>query len=74
MIQTLPFLTPNPQRCERTLAHCHERLVRRRKRRNTTGGRSNMTYLAVERALVGVLCVVYIAGVALVAMQVLFSG
>jgi hypothetical protein len=62
MIETLPMLTPNPQRCERTLTRCHERLARRR-----------FNYLAIERALIGGLCVLYISSVAAVAIQMLFS-
>ena len=70
MIQTLPPLTPNAQRGERTIARCHLRLARRRKRLLPAEG-GNTTYLAVERALVGGLCVIYISGVALVAIQML---
>lgn len=73
MIGPLPVLTPNPQRSKRTLTRCHERLARRRRPRNTTRGRSDTTYLAIERALIGGLCVVYIAGVALVAIHVLLG-
>jgi len=70
MIQPLPLLTPNAQRGQRTIARCHERLARRRKRMELAEG-GNTTYLAVERALVGMLCVIYISGVALVAIQML---
>ena len=70
MIEPLPLLTPNAQRGQRTIARCHERLARRRKRFGPAEG-GNTTYLAVERALVGVLCVIYISGVALVAIQML---
>ena len=65
MIEALPLLTPDPRRSDRTLARCHDRLGRRHRRRTT--------YLAVERAIVGGLCVVYISGVALVAIQMLTS-
>jgi hypothetical protein len=64
MIEALPILTPEPRRCERTLARCHERLARRH---------GNSRYLAIERALIGGLCVIYISGVAVVAIQMLFS-
>jgi hypothetical protein len=74
MIETLPLLTPSRQRSERTIARCHERLARRHKRRDSTGGRSKTSYLVIERALIGTLCVVYISGVALVAIQVLIGG
>ena len=70
MIQPLPLLTPNAQRGQRTIARCHARLARLRpvvRRRNTT-------YLAVERALIGGLCLIYISGVALVAIQMLSGG
>jgi hypothetical protein len=70
MIQPLPLLTPNPQRGQRTIARCHERLARRR----PVVRRSNTTYLAVERALIGGLCVIYLSGVALVAIQMLSGG
>lgn len=70
MIQPLPLLTPNAQRSQRTIARCHERLARRRKRLGSAGGGST-TYLAIERALIGGLCVIYLSGVALVAIQML---
>jgi hypothetical protein len=69
MIQTLPLLTPNAQRSQRTIARCHERLAHRRPVRGV-----NTTYLAVERALIGGLCLIYISGVALVAIQMLSGG
>ena len=71
MIQTLPPLTPNAQRGQRTAARCHDRLARRRKRLERADGGGNRTYLAVERVLIGGLCVIYISGVALVAIQML---
>ena len=67
MIQPLPLLTPNAQRGQRTVARCHERLARLR----PVVGRGNTTYLAVERALIGGLCLIYISGVALVAIRML---
>lgn len=70
MIQPLPLLTPNAQHGQRTLTRCHERLARLR----PVVRRGNMTYLAVERALIGGLCVIYISGVALVAIQMLSGG
>ena len=72
MIETLPLLTPDPQRGEQTRTRCHERLARRRTGRNTIDGRSNSNYLAIERALIGALCVIYISGVALVTLEMLF--
>ena len=74
MIQTLPALTPNAQRGQRTIARCHQRLARRRKRLGPAAGGENTTYLAVERVLVGGLCVIYISGVALVAIKMLSGG
>jgi hypothetical protein len=70
MIQPLPLLTPDAQRGQRTVARCHERLARRR----PDVRRGNTTYLAIERALIGGLCVIYISGVALIAIQVLSGG
>ena len=70
MIQPLPLLTPNPRRGERTIARCHERLARVR----PVVRRGNTTYLAVERALIGGLCLIYISGVALIAIQMLGGG
>ena len=74
MIETLPLLTPDPQRTTRILARCHERLAHRHKRAQAAARRTRSRYLAVERALFGCLCVMYIAGVALVAFQVLAGG
>jgi hypothetical protein len=71
MIEPLPILTPNAQRGRRTIARCHDRLARRRKRLGHADGDGNTTYLAVERALIGGLCVIYLSGVALVAIQML---
>ena len=71
MIETLPLLTPNAQRGERTIARCHERLARRRKRLEAAATRTSARYLAVERVLIGGFCVIYLSGVALVAIQML---
>ena len=71
MIEALPLLKPDPLRGGRTTARCHDRLARQRKRLYAAVRRSNTTYLAVERTLVGALCVIYISGVALIAIQVL---
>jgi len=71
MIQPLPLLTPNAQRGRRTITRCHERLARRRKRLGSAAGGTDTTYLAVERAFIGGLCVLYLSGVALVAIQML---
>ena len=73
MIETLPLLTPDPRRRDRTIARCHERLERRQKRRLSGAIRPTTIYLAVERAIVGGLCVAYISGVALVAIRVLLD-
>ena len=70
MIPSLPLLTPDAQRSERTIARCHERLARLR----PVAGRGNTMYLAIERALIGGLCLIYISGVALVAIQILSGG
>ena len=74
MIETLPLLTPNVRRSERTLARCHDRLSRQHKRRITVVAHPNTTYLAIERAVIGVLCVIYMSGVAAVAIKVLMGG
>jgi hypothetical protein len=73
MIETLPLLTPDAQRGERTIARCHERLARRRQRLEAAR-RGHTRYLAIERALVVGFCVLYLSGVALVAIQVLSGG
>ena len=70
MIHSLPLLTPDAQRSQRTIARCHERLARLR----PAVRRGNTTYLAVERALIGGLCLIYISGVALTAIQMLSGG
>lgn len=71
MIEPLPLLIPDTHRGRRTIARCHKRLARLR--RVHAGGR-NLTYLALERALLGGLCLIYISGVALVAIQMLSGG
>ena len=74
MIETLPLLIPDPQRSARTTARCHERLARRRKRlAPVTGKRPTPRSGTVERALIGIFCVVYLSGVALVAIEVLIE-
>jgi hypothetical protein len=70
MIQPLPLLTPNAERGQRTMARCHARLVHRR----PVARGVNATYLAVERALIGGLCLIYISEIALIAIQVLSGG
>ena len=69
----LPLLTPSAERSQRTIARCHETLTRRRKRQEAAT-RTNARYLAVERAVIGGLCVVYISGVLFVALQMLSGG
>jgi hypothetical protein len=71
MTQSLPLLRPNAQRSQRTIARCHERLARRRKRGGPAASRNSSTYLAVERAVIGGLCVIYMSGIALIAIQML---
>lgn len=70
MIESLPLLTPNAQRGQRTVERCHKRLSRLQ----PAAKRNNTTYLAIERALVVGLCVIYLSGVALVAIQMLGGG
>ena len=74
MIETLPLLTPNPERSARTIDRCHKRLARRRKPMVTDTSGPYSTYLAVERAVIGGLCVIYISGVALIAIHVLIGS
>lgn len=74
MIDTLPLLTPDPQRCERTRKRCSERLTRERTHRNSPGGRVNTIGVAIERVFIGGLCAIYISGVALVAIQMLSAA
>ena len=71
MIQPLPLLTPNAQRGQRTIARCHKRLARLR---SVVRRDNNTTYLAVERALIGGLCLIYLSGIAIVAIQMLSGG
>ena len=71
MMETLPLLTPDPQRGQRTVARCHERLARRRSHRQPVVTRVSAGYLLAERVLVGGLCVVYMSSVALAALQML---
>ena len=73
MIETLPLLTPDPQRSKRTVERCHARLAHRHRRLAADAARPDARYLAVERVLVGSLCVIYMAGVARVAVEVLIG-
>ena len=74
MIETLPLLTPDGQRSARTLARCHERLARRRKRLPSADKPARTTYLVVERALIIAFCVIYMSGVVVIAFQMLGAG
>ena len=74
MIESLPLLTPDAQRGARTIARCHRRLARRRQHLEAAAGRAHARYLAVERVLVLGLCVIYISGVAILAIQILSRG
>ena len=67
MIEPLPRLTPDALRGQRTIARCHKRLARLRPVQKD----GNSTYLAVERALIGGLCLIYMSEVALVAIKML---
>ena len=71
MTETLPPLTPDAHRGERTRARCHEQLARRRKRLESSVKPANTRYLLVERALVGVLCTMYLSEVAAIAIDML---
>ncbi len=74
MIESLPLLTPDAQRGARTIARCHRRLARRRQHLETAASRATARYLAVERVLVLGLCVIYLSGVAILAIQMLSGG
>jgi hypothetical protein len=71
MIANLPLLAPSPERGARTVARCHDRLARQRKRREVFNRTPNATYLAIERALVCGVCMMYLSGVALVLIRML---
>ena len=72
MIETLPLLTPDPHRRDRTRKRCHERLARRRTLHESSGLQRKTIRLVIERAIIGGLCAIYISGVALVAIEMLF--
>ena len=74
MIETLPLLTSDVHRGERTRARCHEQLARRRRRLERSVKRADTRYLQVERALVGFLCTIYISSVVRIAIQMLSGG
>lgn len=74
MIETLPLLTPDPQRSARTIARCHDRLARRKRLAPVTGAKPNRRYDAVECALMGIFCVFYLSGVVRVAIEVLVGS
>jgi hypothetical protein len=75
MIETLPLLTPEARRGARTIARCHQRLARRRRHvEGTTRRAAHARYLAFERALVGAFCVIYLTGMALIALQMFNPG
>ena len=74
MIETLPLLTADAHRGARTIARCHRRLARRRQHLEAAASLANARYLAVERVLVLGLCVIYISGVAILAIRMLSGG
>ncbi len=74
MIETLPLLTPDAPRGARTIARCHRRLSRRRQHMEAAASRADARYLAVERVLVLGLCVIYLSGVVILAIQMLSRG
>jgi hypothetical protein len=74
MIAHLPLLTPDAERGRRTIARCHQRLARRRARLRSADSGVNTTYLAIERALIGGLCAIYISSVFILALRMLSGG
>lgn len=63
MNDTLPVLTPNQARTDRTLARCHDALARRRRRVEARAHLRSKSYL-FERIVVAGVSVVYLIAVA----------
>ena len=69
MIEDLPRLAPDTARARRTVARCHQRMARNRKRLAASANPHART-AAIERALVGGLGLIYVSSVMLIAVQV----
>ncbi len=67
MIDTLPPLTPNPDRSARVVAKCRAKLEHRRSQIATARRRA----AAIERATGAALCVIYTAAVILNAIRII---
>ena len=70
MIENLPLLTPDPARAERRRARCHARMAQHR-RAEPEAEAPNQS--ALEPAVVGGLCMIFLSAVAAITAQV-FGG
>jgi hypothetical protein len=71
MIDSLPALTPSPDRAARTIARCHDRLTQQRQRRDTQEREPRRRSLTIERAVGATFCVLYAAVVIFNAIRIM---
>ena len=64
MIENLPLLTPDASRRANTVARCHHKLAARRRRIEARHRPPGQRTVAMERLLLGGLCLVYLISMA----------
>ena len=64
MIEDLPLLTPDAARRAKTIARCHDKLTARRSKIEARNRPPGQRTVAVERLLLGGLCVIYLLAMA----------
>ena len=70
MIETLPLLEPDSSRSASTVARCRKTLARRRSRSEATTAAPSTKWLAVERAVVAGVVLIYLAAVLDIAISI----
>jgi hypothetical protein len=71
MIDSLPTLTPNPDRAARTIARAHARLTHHRQRLAAEERESRRRAVTIERAVGATFCVLYAAAVIFNAIRIM---
>jgi hypothetical protein len=71
MIENLPILAPDPVRCARTMARCHQRLTARRLKVQSQARRpQRRAIVTLERLLLGSVCAAYLVAMAVNVMSI----